>query len=114
MHPLLVCCPKVDIESQHWRTSYFDVIQLFGPTIFVAVVNHNHQRDARLVAEARDAIAARIADGDPRTDATYIRLKTRLELQTILCEEYRCALLSAADAILMSILSVKEPPISQS
>lgn len=51
------------------------------------VVNRCNRRDTRLAAEADKAIAAHAAD----EDEADIRLKTLLELQTILCTEYRYA-----------------------
>ena len=47
------------------------------------------QCDVRLAAEAERAIAEYTAGGGPTTNRTEIMLKTHLELQTILCTEYR-------------------------
>jgi len=57
----------------------------------VIVVNHCNQRDAKLAAEAQKAIDAHTADEDHGGKKVNIRLKTLLELQTILCTEYRYA-----------------------
>lgn len=67
------------------------VVRLFGPMIHALVVNRLQQRDSRLAAEATKVVYGYVADGAPEATVVYVRLKTLLELQTILCTEYRCA-----------------------
>jgi len=55
--------------------------------VHAIVVNRCNQRDVRLAAEANQAIAAHVANGGY---VVHVGLKTQLELQTILCVEYRC------------------------
>ena len=82
---------SLDIEPSHSRSSFFGVIRLFGPTIFAAVVNRHNQRDIQLAAEADKAIVAHMNDRGPGASEVSVRLSTLLELQTILCTEYRYA-----------------------
>lgn len=77
-----------DISLSHQRDSYFEVIDLFGPTIYTLVTSRHRQRDMQLVAEAENAIDIHLAGGTPEPN---VELKTLLELQTVLCTEYRCA-----------------------
>ena len=53
--------------------------------IHAAVVNCYAQRDMRLIAEASDIIASM----GPGAGNTHMGLSTQLELETILCMEYR-------------------------
>lgn len=71
-----------------FRTSFFGVVWFFGPLVYRLIVNRHGQRDLRLVTEARKVIAESRANnsGPSRTE---IVLKMHLELQTILCTEYR-------------------------
>ena len=89
MRPSVTGCSGNVIESYHYRDSFFEVLSFFGPTIFGVVVNRHHQRDVQLTAEARRVIAARTSNMGPGARKDYIRFKTRLELQTLLCTEYR-------------------------
>jgi len=57
--------------------------------MLAAVVNRNIQRDIRLTTEAEKAIDAYMADRGPGASETSVSLSTLLELQTILCTEYR-------------------------
>ena len=57
--------------------------------ISVVVTNRYMQRDMRLFAEADRVIAANTVDGSPEANETHIGLSVQLELQTILCTEYR-------------------------
>jgi len=54
-----------------------------------AVVDRNRQRDARLVEEVKKAVDAHMANRGPGAGDTHVQLNTELELQTILCMEYR-------------------------
>ena len=86
------CGCGFDAQPSRLRNSCLELIHLFGPTIFALVVHRCQQRDARLVAEAAEAVGSHMmVDGTPRTNAAYAGLKTQLELETILCTEYRCA-----------------------
>jgi hypothetical protein len=62
----------------------------------------------RLAAEAEKAIAVHTADGGPGASEVYIRLKTILELQTILCTEYRYARLPTVTSNSVLIHFVEE------
>ena len=53
--------------------------------IHAAVANRYAQRDMQLIAEASDVIA----NMGPGAGNTYMGLSTQLELETILCTEYR-------------------------
>jgi len=55
------------------------------------VVNRCNQCDAKLAAEAQSVVDAHTAGRDYGGSEANIRLKTLLELQTILCTEYRYA-----------------------
>jgi hypothetical protein len=85
----------VDTDLPYLRTSFFTIINLFGPTIFVVTANHYGRRDLLLTVAADEAIVARIAEKGPQANEDYIRVKIQLELQTVLCTEYRCALIPA-------------------
>ena len=86
------CSCTFETQPSCLRNSCFEVIHLFGPTIFALVVSHYQQRDAQLAAGAAEAIGTHMmVDGTPTTNMIYVGLKTQLELETILCMEYRCA-----------------------
>ena len=75
---------RSNANHSYQSDSYFGVISLFGTTIFTIVVNRCNQRDTQLAAEAEEA-----AEGDNEGGGVNRRLKIDLELQTILCAEYR-------------------------
>ena len=56
--------------------------------MLMIVVNRCNQRDARLVAESQEAIV-HVTDGDHEESGINARLRILLELETILCMEYR-------------------------
>ena len=97
-----------------WRNSYLEIISLFGPTVLTIVMNHHHTRDARLTLEANGAIAARATGGDSGGNNVYVTLKTQLELQTILCTEYRYVWSSTPYPIPAFISPIKGTHISLS
>lgn len=80
----------VNIKSLHPRRSFFNVVSLFGPAIFTAIMSRHGQRDQRLIAAADEAVTAHMVERNPGSSETYIWLKTQVELYTILCTEYRC------------------------
>ena len=81
----------IDAESLHSRRSFLNVISLFGPAIFTTIVNRHGQRDMRLITEADKAVVVCMAERGPSgASEAHIRLKTQVELYTILCTEYRC------------------------
>lgn len=84
------CGFDVDVEPSHSRRSFFEVIGLFGPVIHSTVANRHAQRDAQLITEANRVIVANIGGRGPGVDNTRILLSIQLELQTLLCTEYRC------------------------
>jgi len=55
------------------------------------VVNRCNQRDAQLAAEAQEIVNTHTTDGDYEGSEANVRLKVLLELQTVLCTEYRYA-----------------------
>jgi hypothetical protein len=71
------------------RKSLFEVTSLFGPTIHAIIANHHVHRDIRLIAEADTVTAASVANQGHGVSMAHVRLVVQLELQTILCEEYR-------------------------
>lgn len=70
------------------RASFFEVLWLFGPLVCMIIVDRCSKRDQRLIMEAEAVIAKSVADKDQESK-TEIVLKTHLELQTVLCTEYR-------------------------
>jgi hypothetical protein len=55
----------------------------------MAVMNCHNQHNVQLAAEADKAIVAHMGDRGPRASEVSVRLSMLLELQTILCMEYR-------------------------
>ena len=90
-----VCYLDVVIIDANYRRSFFGVIRLFGPTILAVVMARHRERDTRLHNEADRVIDACIADLEAPISnrrKSLIRLKTKIELQTTLCTEYRYVL----------------------
>lgn len=87
---LATCPAQTTANFSDRRNSYLDVVSLFGPTILAIILNRCNQRDTQLAAEAEEAIIAQ-EDGNYEGGETQRGLKIHLELQTILCAEYRCA-----------------------
>ena len=79
----------IDVEPSDFRNSFFDVVNLFRLTASAAIVNRYRQRDTRLAAEAQNVIAAHGASTSYAEHKMRIRLTILLELETILCTEYR-------------------------
>jgi len=77
------------VKSPHRRLSYIRIIHLFGPTISTLVGVHHLNRDLRLAEEAKKAIDRYAASGAPESSVAYVGLKIWLEVETILCTEYR-------------------------
>lgn len=71
------------------RKSFFDIARLFGPTMHTVITNRHRERDIRLTAEADKAVVARMANRGSGTSDDRIELNIQLELQTLLCTEYR-------------------------
>ena len=71
------------------RHSFFEAISLFVPGMQAAVVDRYRKRDARLVEEAENAVNAYVTNRGPGESETRAWLNTELELQRILCMEYR-------------------------
>ena len=69
------------------RTAFFEAVNLFGTLISTAIISHHRQREARLAAEVQTVLAA--YEGGPWEIDMRARLTTLLELENILCEEYR-------------------------
>ena len=79
----------IDVEPSDFRNSFFDVVNLFRLTASAAIVNHYRQRDTWLAAEAQNVIAAHGASTSYAEHKMHIRLTILLELEMILCMEYR-------------------------
>ena len=77
------------VDSLNRRSSYFEIIGLFGPEILAVVVTRCDRRDRQLSVEAEKAVIAHGGNRDHERSNVDARLKTRLELQMILCAEYR-------------------------
>jgi hypothetical protein len=78
-----------------------------------AVTNRHRQRDVRLAAEADTTVTARVQEEHSDANESHIRLKTQVELYTILCTEYRCVL-SVIVALLSKLILPTEIHISLS
>ena len=107
MHLLITGCSGIVIESSHYRGLFLEVLGLFSPTIFGVIAGHHFQRDVQLANEAIRTIAACTSNMGPGARKDYIRLKMRLELQTVLCTEYRCAWSPTVGQMLVFIFSIK-------
>ena len=68
------------------------------------MANRLQKRDERLAAEAAKVIGEHVADRAPEATVAYVRLKILLEVQTILCTEYRFVCLPIKALIMMFIL----------
>jgi hypothetical protein len=77
---------NLDAGPQYPRNSFYAITRLFGPTMHTVFMIRRRERARHLAAEAKKATIARMADRgpDPR-----IELSIQLELQTLLCMEYR-------------------------
>ena len=71
------------------RKSFANVVSLLGPVIPTLIANRHSERKRRLVAAAKDAFVEYMLERGPWADETYARLSVQLELQTVLCAEYR-------------------------
>jgi hypothetical protein len=78
-----------DINHLYSRESLFEVVGLFGPLVYTLVADRHRQLDTRLTAEVESIIAASMADRGPGACQINFALGVQLELQTILCTEYR-------------------------
>jgi len=78
----------VGVDRPNRRRSYFNVIHHFGPEIRAVIVSRCNRRDRQLSVATQRAIFAHAASGGPEGRKVK-RLKTQLELQTVLCAEYR-------------------------
>ena len=64
--------------------------------MYTVISNRHKQRKARLAAGVEEAIATQIKEKGPQANRERITFKTQLELYSILCLEYRYALLPLA------------------
>jgi len=92
---------NIVITDANHRRSFFGVIRLFGPNIQEVVMTRYGDHDRRLRNEANRVIDARIADlvGPTAANESYIRLKTKFELESALYVEYRYAKLITAKLV---------------
>ena len=90
----------VAITDANHRRSFFGIIRFFAPNIQEVVMDRLGERDRQLRMEANRVIDAHIADlvGPTAANESYIRLKTKLELQTVLYVEYRYVQLITVEA----------------
>ena len=85
-----VLSSTLNIQCLFKRTTLFDIIvKLCKTEAQNLILNHHTDRDAQLIAEATSLIESRMADGAPESIMAWVRLRTWLEVESILCEEYR-------------------------
>ncbi len=71
------------------RASFYEVISFFSDDVYTMVVDWQRDRDIGLKEEAEATISDQIMERGSIEDEVEIKLTVYLELETILCEEYR-------------------------
>ena len=93
-------CSRSSAKYLHPRASFFGVASLFGPLVFTFIVNRQMRRDIQLTAEAELVVAESTAGMGPGANQAEVVLRIHLELQTILCTEYRYVPIQAVSRLL--------------
>ena len=79
----------VGIYARYTRRSFSDIVSFFGHPISLFIMNKCRRRKTQLSSEADRVALERTTESGPDVDEDYVYLKTHLELETILCTEYR-------------------------